>query len=590
MKANNIDFSESITIFKNIKNKVEIFSNKIYSECIENYLRNNNKVKAKFEEIKNLFLLELQTNIEELEKIKNAILNNNKNPNQNKNNQEEKSKQNELIKNKNNDIQKSKLFEQENKLKQIENLKTEIKENLSNTNKKIEFNPPQIYQNILSFSNELNEGVMEENSSNLSEEDNFEFLRFDNEVFINELKGQTIYDKEDIILIEEMKPKTGNLNIRNEYQRRNFNKEENEDNNMIQRLTSYNNEINNNNSNYSESYSFHNFERITTSYQENKIEDRWPFKIQNLYTLYIIGTYKKELANAILNLDWKERNLIEFLFLRENSTFLYSYNVLLSKRDKIETEFRTPLNFSYLNLPPYVFLSGGLNLKFKELSSIIRIRKIENEVISYEKYAQLIIPRSSHSSVYISFSNSIIFISGSKTNSCEELNIKTKLIKKICDLNTLRENSSPCVFNDTDLYVFFGYNSQSDKFITSIEKLNLKTKLKWELINIKINDSDKSLCLRKNLSCVPYKLNYKDGILLVGGIGNNNMECREICFYFISSKSLTPIKNKLPSLASFTHQLFVEYGVEDSDLLFNVSNSGLLLQFSKKSGEFIPII
>ena len=78
MKANNIDFSESITIFKNIKNKVEIFSNKIYSECIENYLRNNNKVKAKFEEIKNLFLLELQKNIEELEKIKNTILNNKK--------------------------------------------------------------------------------------------------------------------------------------------------------------------------------------------------------------------------------------------------------------------------------------------------------------------------------------------------------------------------------------------------------------------------------------------------------------------------------------------------------------------------------
>ena len=161
MKANNIDFSESITIFKNIKNK-------IYSECIENYLRNNNKVKAKFEEIKNLFLLELQKNIEELEKIKNAILNNNKNPNQNKNNQDQKSKQNELIKNKNNDIQKSKLFEQENKLKQIENIKIEIKENLSNMNKKIEFNPPQIYQNKLSFSNELNEGVMEENSSNIS--------------------------------------------------------------------------------------------------------------------------------------------------------------------------------------------------------------------------------------------------------------------------------------------------------------------------------------------------------------------------------------------------------------------------------------
>ncbi len=37
--------------------------------------------------------------------------------------------------------------------------------------------------------------------------------------------------------------------------------------------------------------------------------------------------------------------------------------------------------------------------------------------------------------MYIQFSDSIIFISGVQTSSCEELNIKTKVVKRICDLN-----------------------------------------------------------------------------------------------------------------------------------------------------------
>ena len=37
--------------------------------------------------------------------------------------------------------------------------------------------------------------------------------------------------------------------------------------------------------------------------------------------------------------------------------------------------FNTPFNFSYLNIPPYVYLSGGLNLEYKELSLIYRFRR-----------------------------------------------------------------------------------------------------------------------------------------------------------------------------------------------------------------------
>ena len=188
-----------------------------------------------------------------------------------------------------------------------------------------------------------------------------------------------------------------------------------------------------------------------------------------IYTLFINGIYQKQINLAISTLKWEERNLTEFLFFNQNSTTIYAYNVFLRKREKIEMNFRTPLNFSYLNIPPYVFLSGGKDLTFKDLYTIYRIRRINQNVVSSDIYSKLIIPRSSHSSIYIPLSNLIIFISGSNTNSCEQLNIKNKIVKRICDLNFIRENSSPCLINDTDLYVFFGFNSDKNEYYSSIE-------------------------------------------------------------------------------------------------------------------------
>jgi hypothetical protein len=428
---------------------------------------------------------------------------------------------------------------------------------------------------------------MEEDSNN-SEEDNFEFLRFDNEIFINDLKGQNFDDDDNKILIEEMKKKLP-LNTIKEYP-----KQKNEDD-EIQKINLFNafnnnNKISNNSNNDIEINSFSNIGKITTNSKENRVEDRWPFKIQNIYTLFINGIYQKQINLAISTLKWEERNLTEFLFFNQNSTTIYAYNVFLRKREKIEMNFRTPLNFSYLNIPPYVFLSGGKDLTFKDLYTIYRIRRINQNVVSSDIYSKLIIPRSSHSSIYIPLSNLIIFISGSNTNSCEQLNIKTKIVKRISDLNFIRENSSPCLINDTDLYVFFGYNSQKNQYLTSIEKLDLKKKLKWDLINIKVNNLNQNLCKKQNLSSIPYNLNNKESILLIGGIGEDNMECKDVFLYFISSKSISPMNSNLSSLVSFTHSSFVEYGIEDADYVFNVSNSGFLIMFSVKSGEFTPVI
>ena len=233
MKSNNNDILNVISEFKDIKNEFERFINEIYRECLEKILKNdeniNNTVKVKFNEIKNSFLSNLQSKINLLEKLKENFFKNNFKFNTNtlniknidnfkiiskkiinENNENEKNKNSKknkpLINLFNSNNQNKILNKKENEIQKIENLKKEIRDLLYNNKLNFEFKPPPIHQNILSFSNELNEGLMEEDSNN-SEEDNFEFLRFDNEIFINNLKGQTFDDEDNRTLIEEMKKK-----------------------------------------------------------------------------------------------------------------------------------------------------------------------------------------------------------------------------------------------------------------------------------------------------------------------------------------------------------------------------------------------
>ena len=585
----NNDFINYISLFKGIKNKIEKFCNKIYSEFIEINTKKNNEIKIKFENIKNAFLKELQNNIQEINKInnnkENNIKNNNKIENIIKNEVKNASKKLE-INNKNKNIKK---IDDPLKLKILQ----EIKENLSNNNK-LEFHPPEIELNHLSYSKDLNEGLMEDESNN-SEEENFDFLRFDKEVYINELKGQIFDDIEDNKEIIEIFKNIYN-NKENYLIKKNENEEKkkNENKKKEDEIISKNkNKINHNTKLFNKTFN-DNEDKINnakiTIHQENKIEDRWPYKIENIYLIYVLGEYKKQVFEQINLLTWEERGLTEFILFPQNSNYIYIYNIFLENKQKIDLDFKTPFNFSYINIPPYVYLSGGLNLKYKELSLIYRFRRINKNEISFDIYSKLNIPRCSHSSIYIPFSDSIIFISGVNTSSCEELNIKTKIVKRICDLCYKRESCSPCLINDTDLYVFFGFNSDKNEYYSSIEKIDLRKKIKWELINIKINSSNMNIYEKQNLCCIPYKLNNKEGILLVGGSSNNCILTNDISFYFINSQSLTQINSKLSYLTSFTNQMFIDYGMENSDYLFNVSDSGVLIKFIKESGEFIYVI
>ena len=60
-----------------------------------------------------------------------------------------------------------------------------------------------------------------------------------------------------------------------------------------------------------------------------------------------------------------------------------------------------------------------------------------------------------------------------------------------------------------------------------------------------------------------------------------NYKLKDISFYFINSQSLTSINSKLSYFICFTNQMFIEYGMENSDYLFNIFVNGKLIKLIK---------
>ena len=601
MLENKIDIN--FIKLKEIQDKTEESYNKIMNDCLLNNFQNIENtiklIKQQFEEIKNNFLNELKNNIEEIKnnnhkiiisnefKIENNLISfeilgstiiNKESAELNNDNNidlEYKIKKEKKIEEKKENIKQEKKEEEKKELefekKKQQKIKTkspeeiieEIKKNLSNE-EKIEFQPPMIEKNQLSISNALNEGIMEEDDDS----SNFEFLLIDLEVNLNQYKGQVFDDENNNEILEVMKQninQKGEINVKDDLNNNNINSpKDNLNNNLLNNLKQNPNIIKNMNNNNP--------------------------KLKAIYQKYKNNIPKNELEDEIKKLDYKERNLIEFSCFYPNSNYYNTYNIYLKIKEKIDLDKKLPLLFSFINIPPFSYISGGRDSNAKELKKIIRIQRTGEKKCEYIEMTNLKKARSNHTSIYIPSLNSIAFISGSKTTSCEILNLNNNKIIELKDLHIQREGASPCLFNEKILYVFFGYNTKSDKYITSIEKLDLKEfKNKWEEITFKLTSSNMNLYQKQNLSCIPYSMNNKDGILLIGGIGNNGMESKEVLYYCIKTKSISVFQNlNFPS--SYTHLSFINYGFDTYDDVYNLTNFGILIKYDQIKEEFTPIM
>ena len=601
MLENKIDIN--FIKLKEIQDKTEESYNKIMNDCLLNNFQNIENtiklIKQQFEEIKNNFLNELKNNIEEIKnnnhkiiisnefKIENNLISfeilgstiiNKESAELNNDNNidlDYKIKKEKKIEEKKENIKQEKKEEEKKELefekKKQQKIKTkspeeiieEIKKNLSNEDKG-EFLPPMIEKNQLSISNALNEGIMEEDDDS----SNFEFLLIDLEVNLNQYKGQVFDDENNNEILEVMKQninQKGEINVKDDLNNNNINSpKDNLNNNLLNNLKQNPNIIKNMNNNNP--------------------------KLKAIYQKYKNNIPKNELEDEIKKLDYKERNLIEFSCFYPNSNYYNTYNIYLKIKEKIDLDKKLPLLFSFINIPPFSYISGGRDSNAKELKKIIRIQRTGEKKCEYIEMTNLKKARSNHTSIYIPSLNSIAFISGSKTTSCEILNLNNNKIIELKDLHIQREGASPCLFNEKILYVFFGYNTKSDKYITSIEKLDLKEfKNKWEEITFKLTSSNMNLYQKQNLSCIPYSMNNKDGILLIGGIGNNGMESKEVLYYCIKTKSISVFQNlNFPS--SYTHLSFINYGFDTYDDVYNLTNFGILIKYDQIKEEFTPIM
>ena len=86
--------------------------------------------------------------------------------------------------------------------------------------------------------------------------------------------------------------------------------------------------------------------------------------------------------------------------------------------------------------------------------------------------------------------NGKFFVFGGKnTKSCEYYDIKNETVKELPNLNIDRANSTFIISNNK-IFGFFGFSHKKDKFINTIEYINLYKLDKWVLVNINNYDLD----------------------------------------------------------------------------------------------------
>lgn len=268
-----------------------------------------------------------------------------------------------------------------------------------------------------------------------------------------------------------------------------------------------------------------------------------------------------DLAKELAKFTWKERSLIEIIFPVEDQNCICLYNPYINNVEqmKLLTDLKFPINISILYRLPYCIISGGRiknpdTDEFESLSTIYALRRSGKR-----KFEKIMLPdmpeaKSGHCLVDCGSLNAICAVGGknSKTALCYYINDKNW--DKFPELNFCREGPACCVLNDCILYCFFGYDNENSNYLTSVEKLDLTLQDKWELFT---PSGPPSFMKRKYSSCVRYRMNLSDTVIICGGINVLNSESKD-CLEFNDKKQSIEKKSQtqLPLKLSFNSSIF----------------------------------
>jgi hypothetical protein len=294
---------------------------------------------------------------------------------------------------------------------------------------------------------------------------------------------------------------------------------------------------------------------------------------------------KLQKINDISDLTWEERNKIEMISIGYNTHSTFIYNPLNNEVKEIEfSQFKFPAFHSFLNLLPWIYISGGKDYSSKDLNNFYKIRR--NDIKSFElvELPQMNEKRSHHSMIYYKADNSIYVISGSKIKSCEKFSIDDNKWNIIPSLNHSREKSGLCIHNDEYLYVILGYDRTINKYVSNFERLKIKDNSSiWEVINVK---GSQSLLKKQAMCCYQYS---PTGIYLIGGVNALRNETKEILSYDFNSNTITAAKVSLNFNLSFNQIEMIELKDFDfeENILFNFSENFEVVKFNEKNLTFI---
>ena len=305
-------------------------------------------------------------------------------------------------------------------------------------------------------------------------------------------------------------------------------------------------------------------------------------KLRKLYNIINSGGRNNPEYKSLFNsLTWEEKNYIEIIGLKSSDSTAFVYNQISNKIENFDTKIKFPSHQSYINVLPYVYLSGGKDNN-KPINLIRRLRKFNN-FFKLEDLGTLKEARSHHSTIYVKSMNSLIFISGSKTKTCEKFNLAKNQIESFPSVKNSREKCGTCLENDEMLYIFFGFDKAKSKFETSVERINLNKSKSWEVLSI---IGDQNLLKRQSMACIPFNMKNGKGIIITGGVGNLRNESDDTIYIDLEKNNVNKF-NFLPFGASFTNPNFLPLtlGVEPKTI-YNITNENKIISFNLENYSF----
>ena len=323
---------------------------------------------------------------------------------------------------------------------------------------------------------------------------------------------------------------------------------------------------------------------ITASAQEpndSDIKGIQPTVVNMINNLMASNPPIEEKKKILSSVSWNERNFLEIIALGQNckTSFVFNPYLLLIEEIEFDFPFKLPAFHSFINIHPYLYLSGGKNNESSsgnELDTFYRLRRSEEKSFTIKNLPSMTEARFSHTMVYIQKLNSICVISGSRLKSCEMFDLDSQTWSSLPLLIISREKASAVVVNDEYLYVFFGFDRTKSKFVTTIERLSLETLSQWESISIPGNQN---ILKKQGMSC----LISPDGkLLLVGGINSLRNESKDILEFDPNTKK-AGIFSSLPAPCSFTHVGFTQL---TDGYWYNITENFDVVRYDAQSQQF----